>query len=51
MMAYSFNPSTQEVEAGQVPDFQATLAFRVNKGYTEKPCLNKAVAQGYQVAQ
>lgn len=50
MMAYSFNPSTQEVDAGQVPDFQATLAFRVNKGYTEKPCL-KAVAQGYQMSQ
>ena len=34
MVAYTFNPNTQEAEAGG-------SLFEASQGYTEKPCLEK----------
>lgn len=44
-MVYSFNPSTQEAEAGE---FKTSLAYRViqnNQGYTKKPSLGEKKRQ------
>jgi hypothetical protein len=42
VVAYSFNPSTRDAEAGRVqgqPGLQSE--FQDSQGYTEKPCLGK----------
>ena len=44
MVAYAFNPSTQEAEAGRfLSSRPARLQneFQDSQGYTEKPCLEK----------
>ena len=41
--AQAFNPSTQEAEAGNFYEFEASLVYKVSsrtQGFTEKPCLS-----------
>jgi hypothetical protein len=44
LVAHSFDPSTQEAEAGQspgsTPPWSLQSKFLDSQGYTEKPCLN-----------
>jgi hypothetical protein len=46
MVVSTFNPSTQEAEAGGSLELEASLIYRVSsrtarEGYIEKPCLEK----------
>lgn len=45
-MVALYNPSTQEVEAGESLELEAGLVYRVSsrsQNYSEKPCLGKYI--------
>jgi hypothetical protein len=47
MVAYTFNPSTQEAEAGGSLEFEASLVYRLNsrtvRAIQKKTCLKKKI--------
>jgi hypothetical protein len=50
VVAHTFNPSTQEAEAGGFLSLRPGLQseFQDSQGYTEKPCLEKQKQQTKQ---
>ena len=45
VVTHTFNPSTQETEAGRSQEFEASLVYRIEFQYSQryivKPCLEK----------
>ena len=51
VVAHACNLSTQEAEAGDLSEFEASLVYRVSsktaRAVSEKPCLKKREAGGH----